>query len=299
MLATRWPAARLLLPAALLLGVAVLLGGTSRPARALAEADVDFTVTQSPAAPATVQVGSTVTFTVAATVNTAPVGVPLFFELDYPAGLTFVEGYSSPAGVTCTNNVPAPGVVRCDYGNVSTGPRVPLTLNFTIDTDATTAAADARMRAGASDGAPDSAAGGGDSFTGAGTLTVFSVDDFAITSAAVPGAIFEGRSSTFTVSVTNNGAAATGPATLTVTFPGGLVSAESCSTGTASATSSTVTCSGVHLAPGSDLTITATVAAPDSADGADIAAVLDAPGLGIPNHALSGITVHEVGLINT
>lgn len=299
MLATSRPAARLLFPAALLLGVAVLLGGTSRPARALAEADVDFSVSQSPSAPATVQVGSTVTFTVTATVNTAPVGVPLFFELDYPSGLSFLSGSSSPAGVTCTNNVPAAGVVRCDYGTVSTGPRVPLTLTFAITADAVTAPADARMRAGASDGAPDSAADGGDSFAGAGTLTVFTAGNFTVTAAASPAAIFEGGTAAYTVTLANNSSASTGTFDASVTFSGASISGESCSFGTASRTGAVVTCTGANLAPSASLTITATVAAPDSADGTDITAVLDAPGLGISNHASTGVTVHEIGLVNT
>src|SRR5690349_19336991 len=102
-----------LLAAALLAVALAGLALRSQHAGAIAEGTVAFTVTQSPAAPATVQVGSDITFTVNPT-TAATTG--LLVEFDYPqAALTF-QGYSSsPVGVVCFDNTPAAGVVRCDY----------------------------------------------------------------------------------------------------------------------------------------------------------------------------------------
>jgi hypothetical protein len=96
----------------LLVGV-VGLGLRGSQVSAIAEGTVAFSVTQSPASPAVVQVGSTVTFTINAT-TTATTG--LLVDFDYPNGvLTYVSGISNPAGVVCTNNSPSVGILRCDY----------------------------------------------------------------------------------------------------------------------------------------------------------------------------------------
>ncbi len=284
------------LVAALLL---VLLGGTSRPAHALAEGDVTFTVTQSPAAPATVQVGSTVTFTVTATVNNSPGVVPLLFEFDYPAGLDFRSGASTPPGVVCSDNTPSTGIVRCDYGVVSTGPRVPLTLTFTVTASATTGPAQAAMRAGASDGAPDSAADGDDAFSGAGTLTVFANSMFTVTGVASHPSTFERATVTYTATLTNDSGAATGPFDASLQLSGAVVQSVSCSSGTGGPPGSAqASCTGASLASGATLTITAELLAEDTAAGDDVEARLVAAALGV-DAPLAGITVHEVGLQRT
>ena len=162
--------------------LAASIAWDSQRARAItADDDVQFTVTQSPASPATVQVGSTVTFTVDATV-TLPSGYPvLWFEFDYPAGLTYVSGVSSPGGLTCTDNTPSAGIARCAYGTVIAGPLVQLILTFTANGNVTTAATQVTMRAGFSDGGPDNAtAGTGDAFTGAGSIQTFSSGNFGM-----------------------------------------------------------------------------------------------------------------------
>ena len=125
-------------------------GITGDSARAItSETDVQFSVTQSPASPITLQAGSQVTFSVTGAVTLAG-GYPggLFFEFEYPAGLSFVSGVSSPAGVSCSNNVPAVSTVRCSYPAVIQGALVPLTLFFGVNSVVTTAASQVKMRAG-------------------------------------------------------------------------------------------------------------------------------------------------------
>jgi hypothetical protein len=241
-------------------------------------------------------VGSTVTFTVQATVNTAPVGVPLLVDFDYPPGLTYVSGGSTPPGVTCIDGVPAPGVVRCDYGVVGTGPRVPVTLRFTIAADATTAASQAVMRAGVSDGAPDGAAGGDDAFNGAGTLTVFDSSIFAVTGTPTPATTFERAAATYTLTLTNNSGASTGSFDAAVQFPNAILASVSCSPGSGTPSGTTAECSGVTLADGETLTVTVQLR-PDNTDaGDDIVPVLSVSALGINELSLAPMTVNEVGL---
>jgi hypothetical protein len=279
--------------------VVVVLGIDSRPARALAEGDVTFTVTQTPAAPLTVQVGSTVTFTVTATVNTSLGAVPLLVDFDYPAGLTFVSGSSSPPGVTCMDNVPLAGVVRCDYGVVGTGPRVPVTLTFTITASTTTAASMATMRAGATDGAPDSAADGDDAFSGAGALTVFGPPLIEVLGAADPTTAFERGQVTYSATVTNRSTHATGPFDATIQFPNAVVQAIACSNGTPGPVGgSSASCAGVSLAPDAQLAMTITLRPQDTATGDDITPLISIPPLGI-DAPQGTITVHEVGLQRT
>ena len=64
-----------------LLGIGLLGVLLSRSTvQAIPEGDVQFAVTQSPAGGSTVQVGSTLTLDVQATVTNAPVGIPLYVE---------------------------------------------------------------------------------------------------------------------------------------------------------------------------------------------------------------------------
>ncbi|MEO8541585.1 MAG: hypothetical protein ABI577_17720 [bacterium] len=274
---------------------------TRSSVHAISEGDVQFAVTQSPAGGSTVQVGSTVSLDVQATVTNAPVGIPLYFEFDYPAGLNYANGYSTPPGVTCTDNTPSVGVVRCDYGLVLAGPRVPLTLNFSVTSNVVTTAAQAMIRGGASDGGPDTAADGSDdSFAGAGIITVFSSSIIVVGGSGAPATVFEGFSTSYTAALQNSSSVSTGSFNSAVVFTNGIVTGVTCTTsgsngfGSGSGTP-TATCTGSSLAPGETLTITATVAAANTANGADITAQISAPALGIST-AGSGVAVDEVGL---
>ena len=284
----------------LLAVAAVAVGVKGSGVSAINEGDVQFSVTQTPAAGAMVQVGSTVTFDVAATVSAAPIGIPLYFEFDYPAGLAFVSGVSTPAGVTCADNVPNAGVVRCSYGLVLAGPRVPLTLTFTVNATATTAASQAMIRGGGSDGAPDTAADGvDDTFTGAGTLTTFGPATISPAGGANPPAIFEGSTTAYTATLQNTSGAATGTFNAALNLTNGVATSVTCSAGAAGGTGTPVaTCAGAGLAASETLTITATVFASNTSDGADIGVALSAPALGILQ-VLPGVTVWEVGLDST
>ena len=267
---------------------------------AIAEGDVQFTVTQSPAGGAVVQVGSAVTFDVAATVTAAPVGLPVHFEFDYPAGLSFVSGASTPAGVTCTNDVPEVGKVRCSYGLVGAGPRLPVTLTFLVNATTTTDPAQVSIVAGDSDGGPDTAATGDDAFATAGTLTVFGPATIAATGSGSPPQVFEGASTTYTAELTNISGTSTGAFNSAVVFTNGTVTGVTCTTSGQNGASGglgtpTATCTGSSLADGETLTIAATVAAANTADGADIAATLSVPALGI-SQAGTSVTVDELGL---
>lgn len=275
----------------------------SRPAaHAIAEGDVQFAVTQSPAGGSTVQVGSTLTLNVQATVTNAPVGIPLYFEYDYPAGLAFVSGASTPPGVSCTDNVPSAGVVRCDYGLVLAGPRVPLTLTFQVNASVVTAAGQAMIRGGASDGAPDTAADGSDdTYTGAGAITVFSPSLIVAGGSGAPSSVFEGSSTTYTATLLNNSAVSTGSFNSALVFTNGIVTGVSCQTNAApngaggGSGTPTATCTASNLLAGETLTITATVAAANTGNGADIGVAIAASALGIST-GLAGVTVDEVGL---
>ncbi len=278
----------------------------SRPdAHAIAEGDVQFAVTQAPAGGATVQVGSTLTLDVTATVTNAPTGIPLYFEFDYPTGLAFVSGASTPPGVTCMDNVPTPGVVRCDYNVVLPGVLVPLELTFQVNASVTTSASQAMIRGGASDGAPDTAADGSDdTFTGAGPVTVFAASNFAIAGSGTPAAVFEGGTTTYSATIENTSGVATGAFTSAVVFTNGIVTGVSCTVAStpngspSGGGTPTATCTGSNLAAGETLLIAATVAASNTADGADISASLSTPALGIAS-SLSSVTVDEVGLDST
>lgn len=278
----------------------------SRPdAHAIAEGDVQFAVTQTPAGGATVQVGSTLTLDVTATVTNAPTGIPLYFEFDYPTGLAFISGASTPPGVACANNVPTPGVVRCDYNVVLPGVLVPLELTFQVNASVTTSASQAMIRGGASDGAPDTAADGtDDTFTGAGLVTVFAASNFVIAGSGTPAAVFEGGTTTYSATIENTSGVTTGAFTSAVVFTNGIVTGVSCTVASTpngspgGSGSPTATCTGSNLAPGETLSIVATVAASNTADGADISASLSAPALGIAS-SLSPVTVDEVGLDST
>jgi hypothetical protein len=289
-----------------LLGIGLLGVLLSRSTvQAIPEGDVQFAVTQSPAGGSTVQVGSTLTLDVQATVTNAPVGIPLYFEYDYPAGLGFVSGVSSPPGVNCTDNVPSAGVVRCDYGLVLAGARVPITLTFQVNTSVVTLASQAMIRGGTSDGAPDTAADGSDdTYTGAGAVTVFSPALITAGGSGAPASVFEGSPTTYTATLLNTSGVGTGSFNSALVFTNGIVTGVSCTTSAApngaaaGSGTPTATCTASNLGAGETLTITATVAASNTSNGADIAVTLSAPALGI-SAGLSGVTVDEVGLDST
>lgn len=295
---------RWLLTIALAAVAAIAVALPQREALAIAEGDVQFSVTQAPAGGATVQVGSTFTLDVAMTVTTAPIGIPLYFEYDYPAGLSFVIGASTPPGVVCTDNSPLAGIVRCDYNVVTPGPRVPLTLTFQVNASVTTAAAQAVVRAGASDGGPDPASDGDDSFTGAGVITVFGPGLVSAGGSGAPAAVFEGSSTTYTVLVENTTPVATGAFTASVVFTNGVVTGVTCATASvpngagSGAGTPVATCTGSTLSGSEVLAIEATVAAANTPGGADITAAISAPALGI-SQAGSPVVVQEVGLRST
>ncbi|MGE0601392.1 MAG: beta strand repeat-containing protein [Dehalococcoidia bacterium] len=286
---------------ALLLVGALAIGLRGDRASAIAEGDVQFTVSQSPAGGSMVQVGSTASFVVTPTVTNAPFNIPLYIEFLTPSGLVYT-GSNAPGGITCAL-IPATDDVRCDYGNVVAGPIVPITLNFTVSNSVATAASQFQARAGAADGGPDLASDGDDSFANAGTLTVFSPSTIAAAGSGTPAAVFEGSSTTYTATVQNNSAASTGTFNSSVVFTNGTVTGVTCTTsGTNGASGGsgtpTATCTASALATGETLTITATVAATNTTTGADITATISVPALGI-SQAGTPVTVDELGLDST
>ena len=67
---------------------------------AIAEGDVQFTVSQSPVGGSTVQVGSQVSFVLSPTVSVAPFNIPLYPEFLTPTGFTYM-GSNAPGGISC------------------------------------------------------------------------------------------------------------------------------------------------------------------------------------------------------
>jgi len=288
----RWWAA-----AAICLLALVCAGGLPRQVGAIGEAVVDFDIVQSPAAPATVQVGSTVTFDVTAT---ATGSTPLLLDFDYASGLQWESGVSNPAAVVCTDDSPSAGMVRCSYGTIpAAGPIVPLKLTFSLTADATVSDGDFTMRSSPVDGAPDSIDGGEDTFTGGGTLTAFTAAMFTATGSAAA-SVFEGAQVAFSAALANNSGVSTGAFDPSISFAGGSVSAVSCGSGTASSEATSIArCSGSDIPAAGTLGVTASVRPADTADGTDIQPVLEASALGIAAAGLPLIEVREVGLENT
>ncbi|WP_322819395.1 hypothetical protein [Tepidiforma sp.] len=288
--------ARRLPRAALAIGatLVILLGSTYRPARALAENDLTFTLAQNPPAGTTVQVGSTVQFVLSVTVNASIGSAPLLFDFDYPNGLAYTGQQGGGGVVSCTDNSPSAGVLRCNFGPVAPGALEPLTLTFTITSDATTDPDQALLRAGPS--VPDSAADGDDSFTGAGTLTVFAEAMFQITSPSPPVDLFEGASRSYTVTIQNNSSSSTGEFDATVYLPGGKLLSVQCTAAQVSLTDTSATCRQPTIPPAGQTSITVQLRPPDTPTGDDITPTLSAPSLGIVGRPLTTITVHELGL---
>lgn len=293
---------------AVLAGLALLGGGSPHVLAITNDDDIQFTVTQSPAAPVVVQPGSQVQFSVAATATVAyPAG--LFFEFQYPAGLAFISSVSAPPGITCSDNTPVAGSVRCSYGAVNIGALVPLTLTFAANATATTAPTQVLMRAGLSDGAPDNAvAGTGDGFTGAGTITVLDAPlNVTVNDSTGASPIFEGGTSSYTVTLTNTTSSPTGAFNVSAALQNGTVQGVTCtaSSGTNGAAggtgSATATCTGSDLDAGATLTVALQVFAVNTAGGDDMLFDVTAPALGLlaGDFAEKTIAVDEVGLTNT
>lgn len=289
-------AATVLRFAALAAGVLLVFAvGRAIPARAIAEGDVQIQVTQAPAGGSVLLAGTAVTFTAETTVTNAPAVTPLYLEFDYPAGLSYQSGASTPPGVVCTNNLPTAGVVRCDYGVVVAGPLVPVTLTFFLAADSAIDGSQFMIRAGNADGAPDTAAAGGDdTTTDVGPLTVAYVG-----SGSGPALLFEGGQGSYTTTIQNNSGGPSGAFTASTTFSNATVLGGSCSAGTFSGSgSATATCTGADIADAAALTLQANILAANTAGGADITPTISAPSLGI-NGAQATIPVNEVGLENT
>lgn len=300
--------AHLWLLAAGLLAVGIVSVVLSRSgAQAIAEGTVGFTVSQTPAGPATVQVGSDVTFSITPTTS-ATTG--LLVEFDYPQGALSFQGWtSSPVGVVCSDNTPASGVVRCDYATtppytVPATTLATLTLNFKANGSFSTSPSDFAVRAHPLDTSTDSGADGDDTVSGAGAITVFGPLLVTTGGSGSPSAVFEGSSTSYTATIANNAAVATGSFNSAVVFTNGIVTGVSCSTNLSAngfgsgSGSPTATCTGSDLQAGETLTITASVAVQNTANGADVTATLSVPALGIST-GLSGVTVDEVGLDST
>ncbi len=290
---------------ALALGLLVVaglgIGLRSERASAIAEGTVVFSVTQSPAAPAIVQVGSNVTFTVNAA-TTATTG--LLVDFDYPNGvLTYVSGVSNPAGVVCTNNSPSAGILRCDYATTppNTVPATtlaPLTLTFSVSGNFTTTGADFVVRSHPLDVVTDPASDGDDSTSGLGSSTVFGTS--TITAAGSPdlATVFEGKSFTYTATLQNNSGVATGTLAsgAAVLFTNATVTNIICSHGSAGGLGgANAACNTPNILVGETLSITATAIAANTATGADVTAQISAPALGISQSG-TGVTVDELGL---
>lgn len=297
---TRPRAATLLRIAALAAGVLLVFAmGRTPEAQAIAEDTVTFTVTQSPAAPTTVQVGSAVVFTVTASATS---GTALLLDFSYPPGLSFVSGASSPAGVTCQNNSPDVGVVRCNYTTVGAGNLVPVTLNFTINSTTTTTASQFVLRNSVADADADSAADGADSMVGAGQLATFGPGLISASGSSAP-ELFEGAQTQYVTTITNSSGVSTGVFSASTGFTNASVLGGSCLTnaspnGTFTPGGGTGTCAGSVLADGETLTIQATIQATNTASGADIVPTITSQPLGISAQQ-TVVAVHEVGLENT
>lgn len=275
---------------------ALSVGLQGSPASAIAEGDVQFTVSQSPDGGSFVQVGATASFVVTPTVTNAPFNIPLYIEFLTPSGLVYT-GSNAPGGITCAL-IPATDDVRCDYGNVVAGPIVPVTLNFTVSNSVTTSASQFRARAGAADGGPDLASDGDDSFANAGSLTVFSSSTVAAGGSPDLPTVFEGKSFTYTATFQNNSGVATGTLTngAAILFTNATVTNIVCSHGSAGGLGgANAACNTPNIPDTETLTITATAIAANTATGADVTVQLSAPQLGI-SQAGSGVTVDELGL---
>jgi hypothetical protein len=316
---------------ALITVATTFVGTTIRHALATPESSVVYSVSQSPASGAVLQVGDILSFTI--NVTSAPGGFtgPVVYDLKKPTSMSF-GGWGNQAGniiTSCSDNSPAAGYVRCTVGNgnsisaggLDTGTAQEIVLNFTVDAAAAgTLYSTATIQALFTDvssgfrNAGDAAdpVGGDDTSAGSvGGITVANIlgtnSNISVATSPSPSAIFEGSLTTITATFTHalalaatlqpiditvtNGDIQTG----TVTCPGG--------TGTASILGNVARCTGSTVSNASSMTVT--VRAQDTGAGGDILAVVSAPSLGLPYSEAAAstngtgiltVTVDEVGL---
>ena len=91
------PALRLWAAAALILGVVLALASAQRPARATLEDSITYTVSQSPAIGAVLQVGQVLAFSVNVTDAPNAYSGPVVFDLRKPANTTYA-GFGQQSG---------------------------------------------------------------------------------------------------------------------------------------------------------------------------------------------------------
>ncbi|MFN8506419.1 MAG: hypothetical protein U0547_02480 [Dehalococcoidia bacterium] len=320
--------------AALLLGLFLALGPAQRPARATTEDAITYTISQSPALGAVLQVGQVLAFSVNITDAPNAHSGPVVFDLRKPANTTYA-GFGQQAGniiTSCADNTPSAGYVRCTIGAggaqpggaLSTG-GTEIVINLTIDPSAAgTIYSDNTIAGIVSDpgtgfrnsGDAADTIGGGDSYDASvGGFTVANIlganANITVATAASPAALFEGSLTTVTVSF-SHALGSLGPTVqpVDVSVTNGDVQAGTVScpngTGVASVTSNTARCTGSTIASGSTLSFQ--VRTRDTAAGDDLVATLVAPSLGLPANeaasapagtAITTVTVSEVGLEST
>lgn len=298
----------ILLAAATAVLLLALFGGQGiRPVRATPEGSVTYTISQSPALGAVLQVGETVAFTVDVTSAPGAFSGPVVFDLRKPQSTSFA-GFGGQAGniaTSCTDNSPASGYVRCvigagfpmPAGTLESGTSQELVLNLTVDAAAagtiysdgtvqalfSDAAAGFRNAGDAADNVP-----GGDSLDGSvGGFTVTNIlganPNVSIATTPSVGALFEGSVVTITATFAHGFVLAASPQPIDITVTSADIQASSVAcpggTGTASVVGSTARCSGSTVSNGSTMSVQ--VRARDTAAGDDIMATVGAPSLGL------------------
>ncbi len=293
----------------------VLLGARSiHRAAATPEDAITYTVVQSPAAGAVLQVGSTVTFTidVAGDGVTSPpaFGGPVVFDLKKPTNLSF-QGYGQQSGnilTSCADNLPASGYVRCVVGAGSiaagalqTGTAQEIVLNFTIDAagagtvystpviEALFTDASSGFR-NANDAADNANVGSGDMLDGSvGGFTVTNIlganANMTVSAAAGPADVYEGGLTTVTATFNHSlGSLSASASPIEVQVSNGDIQTGTIScpggTGVASLVGNAARCTGSTVSDGS--TISFQVRSADTATGDDMVALVVAPSLGLP-----------------
>lgn len=206
---------------ALLAGIAVTLvgltwQGATHDAAAIATPSV-FTVVQSPAGPATVNPGDDITYTI----NFTAGGDTAFLYLDGNLGpslhvTSFVGGLGpSACGGTGTSSF------SCNIGPLGNGsPITPITVHAAVQNVADATVID--LASSAFIARNGNEAGTSPASDDAGALTVAN-ELIAVTDSVSPASVFEGNSVTHTISLTNNGTAASGVYSASVAVTNGTV----------------------------------------------------------------------------
>ena len=325
------PALRLWAAAALILGVVLALASAQRPARATLEDSITYTVSQSPAMGAVLQVGQVLAFSVNVTDAPNAYSGPVVFDLRKPANTTYA-GFGQQSGniiTACADNTPGAGYVRCTVGaggslpsNALTTGGTEIVINLTVDAAAAGAAyTDNTIQALFLDpgtgfrnsGDAADPVGGGDSIDGSvGGFTVANIlgvsPNITVAASAFPTSLYEGSLSTITVNFSHAlGAldATVQPIDVSVTNGDVQAGTVSCPNGTGvpSVAANTARCTGSTVANGS--TMSFQVRSRDTSAGDDMVATLIAPSLGLTALEAAGapagtanvtVAVSEVGL---